>query len=136
MSVNQAGVAEAIRAMADAVRPIQGLNVFDYEPSTVSPPAAVFGPPDTIDQFERLGPGQPSDPWRWPCPVELVGQRTNERSAQYELLALQREVVWRVEQLRHNRVCHVHVRAIGSVRPLQIAGGSYWSSRITFEVWA
>jgi hypothetical protein len=136
MSVNQAGVAEAIRAMADAVRPIRGLNVFDYEPNTLNPPACVFGPPETIDQFERLGPGTPHDPWRWPCPLELVGQRSNERAGQYDLLALQREVVWRIEELRRREVCHVHVRAIGTIRPLQIAGGSYWSTRLVFEVWA
>jgi hypothetical protein len=129
-------VADAIRAMANAVRPIQGLNVFDFPPDTLNPPACVFGPPETIDQFERLGPGTPRDPWRWPCPVELVGARTNDREAQYDLLALQREVVWRIEELNRRNVCHVHVRAIGTIRALSIAGGNYWSSRCVFEVWA
>lgn len=131
------GVAEAIRTMANALRDIPSLNVFDYDPTTLNPPAAVFGPPETVDQFERLGPGQPTDLWRWPCPVELVGQRSNERAAQYDLLALQREVIWRIEELRRRRVlCHVHTRAVGTIRPLAIAGGNYWSSRLVFEVWS
>lgn len=130
------GVEEATQSMVEAVRGIPDLRVFDYPPDTLQPPAAVFGFAETIDQFETLHPIPGGGCQRWPIPIIVVLGRSTERTARATFEAIQREITRRILGLDRRELLHVHERAIGEVRPMQIGGGSYWTTRLVFEVWA
>lgn len=129
---------EASKRMAEALEHVEGLRVFDYDPDTVSPPAAVIGFPFTATQADRLTyRTPPSDSmYRWPVPVRLILGRSSERLARQQFQEYQTQVVDQLMTLDRREICHLHLNRVTAIRPVQYAGASYWVCDVVMEVWA
>lgn len=128
----------ATEVMAQKLKELRELRVFDYDPDTVSPPAAIIGFPFNVmegDQLTRRRPASNSL-YRWPVPVRLILGRSSERYARQKFQEYQSGVVDKLMQLDRNGLCHLHVQRISAIRPVQYAGASYWVCDVVMEVWA